>query len=48
MGTECNERTGEEVASDVEPVDVEDYVLDASVNLIRDERGVRLAREESD
>jgi cyanophycin synthetase len=38
----------EDQDADIEAVDVDEFVLDASVNLIRDERGVRLAREESD
>ena len=38
----------EEDSAATASVDVEEYVLDSSVNLIRDERGVRLAREESD
>ena len=40
--------SNEEEAVQIERPEVNDYVLDASVHLIRDERGVRLAREESD
>lgn len=43
----ANPTEGVETSNDLAPI-VDEFVLDASLNLIRDERGVRLAREEGD